>query len=138
MRIRNTLCCLSGLILAYMASGDLWNVLSKEKKLKEGRIWYVARAMLEALDHMHEQGKVHMDVKLENVLVFDEAWVKLCDFGLSRRLPPQAAHRLVAIACHPGTPMYMAPEMIFKRPYNFKVRSSTHQPHLRIAHHKCV
>ena len=72
----------------------------------------------EALAHVHEQGAVHRDIKLENVLLadafFDEpeepGHVKLVDFGVAAL--DGARQRLTATGHAVGTPAYMAPELI--------------------------
>ena len=57
---------------------------------------------------------VHRDVTLENLLLTDQKGkIKLCDFGLARKVP---APRSVTRCC--GTPLYIAPEVLKHIPYD--------------------
>ncbi len=53
---------------------------------------------------------MHRDIKGQNVLLTDEADVKLIDFGVSSRLGGTMARRSTSV----GTPYWMAPEVIHK------------------------
>eukprot|EP00741_Cyanophora_paradoxa_P002364 tig00000601_g2290.t1 len=63
--------------------------------------------VVQAVRYMHEQGVVHRDLKLDNVMTDPEARgsVKLIDFGFSRSVES-------ALASHVGTRPYMAPEVM--------------------------
>lgn len=71
--------------------------------------WWGAR-MAEALEHAHERGVLHRDVKPSNVLVTGDGMPMLLDFNLARELvvEEQEAER----ALPGGTLDYMAPEQI--------------------------
>lgn len=65
-----------------------------------------ALEILDALQHVHELGIVHRDVKPENILVDDDDVALLCDFGVAR-----APHRRATLVGDKmGTPTFMAPE----------------------------
>lgn len=61
---------------------------------------------LEALDHAHQRGVIHCDIKPENLLLAPHKGVKLIDFGIARHLAmPEDKAGLRA-----GTPQYMSYE----------------------------
>lgn len=66
------------------------------------------------LDYAHGKGVIHRDIKPANVLVSNDGYIKLVDFGLAKLLPDQFEAHLsmtysqVAV----GTPDYVAPEQI--------------------------
>lgn len=68
-----------------------------------------ASQFLSGLAHAHERGLIHRDVKPENLIVFADGRVRLCDFGLAT---PQ--HRVSS--GNSGTVGYLAPEQAHGRP----------------------
>jgi serine/threonine-protein kinase len=64
--------------------------------------------MATALEHMHENGYMHLDFKPENVLVTRNAGVRLVDFDLAQPI----SDKPIKINKNPGTPGYMAPEQL--------------------------
>lgn len=69
-----------------------------------------ARQFLAGLAHAHERGLVHCDVKPENLIVFGDGRVRLCDFGLAQ------AERHGISSGTSGTMGYLAPEQAHGRP----------------------
>jgi serine/threonine-protein kinase len=81
------------------------------------------RQLAEALAHAHARGVVHRDFKSANVVVTPEGQVKVLDFGLAKRLVPeagdaatQATQALTEAGVVAGTVAYMAPEQLLGRP----------------------
>ena len=68
---------------------------------------------MQAIDHLHDLGVSHRDVKLENVLFADDKNIKLIDFGFSTVCQPG---KKLKVFC--GTPSYMSPEIVSKKEYS--------------------
>ena len=66
-----------------------------------------------ALNYMHKGGRIHRDVKLENLMVEESGSVKLADFGFATVIEPGTMLSLSL-----GSPLYMAPEIATKQPYD--------------------
>ncbi len=72
----------------------------------------IFRQMLEGLEHIHRSGYLHLDFKPENIFVSRWSEVKILDFDLAMPVPKRPKP-LVGLE---GTPTYVAPEHILKRP----------------------
>ena len=108
-----------------LIAADLFKVLRMARAFHEPAIRQIAKQLLAALQHLHQHGVVHRDVKPNNVLVFPGNKFKLCDFGVSTLLPLAAVRGLVTATQNTGTPLYMPPEAISGQAYNFSVSPIT-------------
>jgi len=111
-RYENTL----WILMELMDGGSLTNVATY-CDCQEPHIAYFAREILLALKYMHDQNKIHRDIKTDNVLLTNDGRVKLADFGYTAQLTINDEKRKSIV----GTPYWMAPELIQALPYSFGV-----------------
>lgn len=98
------------LVMEYCGAGSVTDLVKSTKghSLKEEWIAYICREILRGLNHLHQNKIIHRDIKGQNVLLTDDAEVKLVDFGVSAQLDRTIGRRNTFI----GTPYWMAPEVI--------------------------
>ncbi|XP_067454705.1 mitogen-activated protein kinase kinase kinase kinase 4 isoform X2 [Thunnus thynnus] len=98
------------LVMEYCGAGSVTDLVKKTKgnSLKEDWIAYICREVLRGLSHLHSHHVIHRDIKGQNVLLTENAEVKLVDFGVSAQLDKTIGRRNTFI----GTPYWMAPEVI--------------------------
>ncbi|KAB1256870.1 Mitogen-activated protein kinase kinase kinase kinase 4 [Camelus dromedarius] len=113
------------LVMEFCGAGSITDLVKNTKgnALKEDWIAYISREILrallrvlvkgeqsgeEGLAHLHIHHVIHRDIKGQNVLLTENAEVKLVDFGVSAQLDRTVGRRNTFI----GTPYWMAPEVI--------------------------
>ncbi|XP_026324267.1 serine/threonine-protein kinase mig-15 isoform X3 [Hyposmocoma kahamanoa] len=98
------------LVMEYCGAGSVTDLVksTKGQSLKEEWISYICREILRGLSYLHSNKVIHRDIKGQNVLLTDNAEVKLVDFGVSAQLDRTIGRRNTFI----GTPYWMAPEVI--------------------------
>lgn len=72
--------------MEYMAHGELLNVLTLHKKMNSKMARFYAAQVLLCFEYMHSKNLVYRDLKPENVLVQDNGFIKLTDFGFVKKL----------------------------------------------------
>uniref|UniRef100_A0A6Q2Y9I5 non-specific serine/threonine protein kinase n=1 Tax=Esox lucius TaxID=8010 RepID=A0A6Q2Y9I5_ESOLU len=98
------------LVMEFCGAGSVTDLIKNTKgnSLKEEWTAYICREILRGLTHLHQHKVIHRDIKGQNVLLTENAEVKLVDFGVSAQLDRTVGRRNTFI----GTPYWMAPEVI--------------------------
>lgn len=104
----------SCMMMEYNQYGDLENFKKKVIKracLSETLLCYIAGGIINALDYLHKNKILHMDIKQQNVLVDDFLNIKLTDYSISISYENKKEIKLPLV----GTCYYMSPEVLKKQ-----------------------
>jgi len=98
-------------IMPYIEGPSLRELLSRQRRLGQADTLRMACELLDALDHAHQHGIVHRDVKPDNVIVSPSVGAVLLDFGIARAIIT-AGDRITRTDITVGSSAYMSPEQI--------------------------
>lgn len=121
------------IVTEYMAGGEIFYHLRKERKFSEERTRIYLCEIILALEHLHINNIIYRDLKPENILLDKHGHIKLTDFGLSKILKynvDQSINQSTTSSfasiyskaftiC--GTPEYLAPEILNGKGYDKSV-----------------
>ncbi|HSU54077.1 MAG TPA: serine/threonine-protein kinase [Candidatus Dormibacteraeota bacterium] len=113
-KISGVLYCL----LEYVEAANLKDLYARHDQVLLENVAQILIDMAAALEHVHENGFMHLDFKPENVLVTQNASVRLVDFDLAQEIPEKPKKLSKK---NPGTPSYMAPEQLQGEPITHRV-----------------
>jgi len=100
------------LLMDYIEAENLKTLIAKQDPVLAENVAQILLDMAAGLNHIHENGFMHLDFKPENVLVTRNAAVRLIDFDTALPMPEEP----VKLSQNPGTPAYMAPEQLQRQP----------------------
>lgn len=103
------------MLLDYAPKGNLYSYMHKNKSLPLEHVFKFFYQTCLAMNYIHGKDILHRDIKPENLLLDKDLNIKLCDFGWAAR----SIRDKRTTFC--GTYEYMAPELVAKSTYNYKV-----------------
>lgn len=102
------------IVMEYVKGRPLSEQIEAEG-LPVGTVIRYSEQICEALEHAHQHGVIHRDLKTSNIMITPEGRVKVLDFGLAKRLQMDAAGEQTRSANRDGpgigTVHYLAPEV---------------------------
>jgi serine/threonine-protein kinase len=105
------------LLMEYVEAENLKDLYTQHDPVLTENVAQILIDMASGLEHMHENGYMHLDFKPENVLVTRNGGVRLVDFDLAQPIDDKP----LKLAKNPGTPEYMAPEQLRGEPITHRV-----------------
>jgi serine/threonine-protein kinase len=105
------------LAMEYVEGASLKQLYASQDPVLGEHIAQILIDMACALEHVHENGFMHLDFKPENVIVTRNGSIRLIDFDIAQPLPS----RPKKMSKNPGTPSYMAPEQLKQEPIDGRV-----------------
>jgi len=101
-------------VMEYASGTTVGSLLERGGALDESQVVKIAVQIARALEHAHEAGLVHRDIKPDNILITKDGVAKLCDLGLAKDRPEKGRSL--------GTPNYISPEQA-EGAYEVDIRS---------------
>lgn len=90
-----------------LCKGSLEDYVREQRFIPEARIWSILLDLLLGLKSLHDRQLIHLDIKLDNILITDDGVCKLADFGLVFDLANRNLHQATE-----GDSRYIAPELM--------------------------
>ena len=104
------------ILMEYIPSGSMNDLLSKYKGLSESAVSNYTRQLLEGIQYLHTNQILHRDLKSANILITEEGVLKITDFGCSRQFDDNTTGVSQSFK---GSPYWMAPELVMRLGHKF-------------------
>ena len=111
------------IITEYLPNGSLKKMLDDESAHEAPTNWNPTKKQIciigvaAAMRYLHRRNLIHRDLKPENVLLDDNLYPKVCDFGFARSISQDIENEMTQDI---GSPVYMAPEVLHGDDYTEK------------------
>lgn len=93
-------------VMPFIRGGELYKHFQQRRYFLETETKFYAMQIIMAIGYLHQKEIAHRDLKLENILVAEDGYLKIIDFGLAKMLKPDEETTSFL-----GTPEYIAPEI---------------------------
>ena len=100
------------IVTEFCENGDVYKIIVNNIRLSNDVAALFYYQLICGLEYIHNKKIIHRDIKPENLLITQNKYLKIIDFGLSNYLPEEG---LLATPC--GSPCYASPEMVSGRKY---------------------
>ena len=105
------------LIEEFIKGKELYEVFTEnDDEFTTEQAQFYSASMLIAVNYLHQNKIIYRDFKMENIMVCENGYIKIVDFGTAKILNDE--DRTTTII---GTPHYMAPELIMGEGYSFQI-----------------
>ena len=101
-------------LMDYIKGKELFDVIRDIGLLNKNLAQFYIGSIMLAIKYLHEKHFIFRDVKPENIMVLENGFIKLIDFGAAKYIQDRTNSII-------GTPQYMAPEVILGDQYSFEV-----------------
>ena len=101
-------------LMDYIRGKELFSVIRDIGMLTKSQTLFYGASIMLAVRYLHQRKFVYRDIKPENVMVLENGYIKIIDFGTAKEIDNKTKTTM-------GTPHYMAPEMIMGTGYSFEV-----------------
>ena len=103
------------LVMDYLKGGDLRFHLTRHNRFSEEQSRFFICNIITALEYIHSKNIIHRDIKPENLVLEEEGYVRITDFGIATKNIDNNKGDTS------GTPGYMAPEVMRGAAHSFEV-----------------
>ena len=104
--------------MEFVSGGSVQDILNRQRKIPVEEATRMILDSARGLDHAHQKGIIHRDVKPDNLMISETGTVKIGDMGLARgpgeKIGPEEDTSVI------GTPHYIAPEQILGKQADFR------------------
>ena len=103
------------MVMEYLEGETLYERLKTLKPCPIARALEIISPLCDSVEYMHRQGVIHRDLKPQNIMLCKDGSLRVMDFGLSR-VAGQRSITFSGFVAAMGTPDYMAPEQVCRKP----------------------
>ena len=103
------------LVMDLLTGGDLRYHCSRYRSFSEEQTRFFLACIIHSLSYIHKNNVIHRDIKPENLVLDENGYVHITDFGVAKKNMPDNSSETS------GTPGYMSPEVMFGKNHSFPV-----------------